>query len=81
MASLTQNSDFSPWSPIFEKRHFNQIIASDVGIGLVLFGLWSWAQMSSWTTVIAYYGIPYLVVNNYLVLITYLQQRVPHLQV
>ncbi|GAA95111.1 uncharacterized protein L969DRAFT_95919 [Mixia osmundae IAM 14324] len=70
---------FDPNSPIFTARHTKQIIASDIGIGLTVAALTTWAHYASWTDVVRYYLIPYLWVNHWLVLITYLQHTDPTL--
>lgn len=64
---------------IFEKRHRNQIIMSDVGIALMLGALVAWGHFSSggWKEVAQYYLVPYLWTNNWLVMITYLQHTDP----
>ncbi|CAO1620605.1 unnamed protein product [Sympodiomycopsis kandeliae] len=68
---------FDPDSFIFDKRHRSQIIVSDIGIALVLSAIAFAVQQTSFTTVAAYYGIPYLFVNHWLVMITYLQHTDP----
>lgn len=72
---------FNPSSPIFEAKDRMDIIVSDVGL-LVAFGAIG-AAIQTWgfAAVARYYLIPYLFVNMWLVLITYLQHsdvRVPH---
>lgn len=74
---------FMPNSVIFDKRHRNQIIMSNVGILLTLTVLWTWARHASngWFDVMRYYGIPYVWTNHWLVMITYLQHtdvKLPH---
>lgn len=68
---------FNPSSVIFDTRHFSQIIASDLGIGLVLGALYYWGKQRGFTEVVYYYVIPYLWVNNWLVSITFLQHTDP----
>jgi len=70
---------FNPESFIFDARHYWQIIWSDIGLALAVSALFYWARQTSWSTVIAYYGIPYLCVNHWLVLITFLQHTDPTL--
>jgi len=72
---------FNPSSPIFDAKDRADIIVSDVGL-LLAFGAIG-AAIKAWGfgAVARYYLIPYLFVNMWLVLITYLQHsdvRVPH---
>ncbi|WFD32381.1 hypothetical protein MSPP1_003426 [Malassezia sp. CBS 17886] len=72
---------FSPNSVIFDKRHRNQILISDVGIGCTFAALCAWAALSpgGWKEVAKYYIVPYFWTNNWLVMITYLQHTDPKL--
>jgi len=70
---------FDPEAVIFDQRHYGQIVASDIGLGITLTALYFWAQATSYTNVFMYYGIPYLCVNHWLVLITFLQHTDPML--
>ncbi|TIA87652.1 hypothetical protein E3P99_03055 [Wallemia hederae] len=72
---------FNPRSVIFDKRHFGQIVASDVGVAAVLAGLYVWGKQRGFTEVVFHYVVPYLWVNCWLVSITFLQHThpaVPH---
>lgn len=72
---------FSPNSPIFSPRQRRSIVISDLALLACILGLAFWAYMTSWATVALFYGLPYLVANAWLVLITYLQhtdESVPH---
>ena len=68
---------FNPESIIFDKRHRNQIIASDLGIALTFSVLAAWTHYRSFAEVATYYLIPYLYVNHWLVSITFLQHTDP----
>jgi len=68
---------FSPNSIMYRPHHFWQIIMSDVGIVLAFAALGFWTYMRGFTEVAVIYGIPYLWVNNWLVLITFLQHTDP----
>lgn len=66
---------------MFKKREFWQIVQSDVGIALVFAGLTMWSRATSFWNVVCYYGIPYMLCNHWLVLITFLQhthESLPH---
>lgn len=76
-----RNSHFDPQAALFTAKQAGSVVASDLGFiaALVLLGV----AVSQWgfMTVAAYYGVPYLVVNAYLVLITFLQHTdtyIPH---
>jgi len=78
---------FSPESPIFttgaDQDAHNQklIIISDVALFAVFAVLYKWVQLTSLSHVVYVYFIPYLIVNFWLVLITYLQHTdlaLPH---
>ncbi|GAA5856556.1 hypothetical protein JCM9279_005497 [Rhodotorula babjevae] len=71
---------FDPSSLVFDARHRNQVLISDaflvgmVGL-LTLFG----SAMGGFSAVTKYYLVPYLLVNHWLVMITYLQHTDPQL--
>ncbi|KAF9276402.1 Fatty acid oxidation complex subunit alpha [Mortierella alpina] len=72
-------SHFHTYSPIFEPRNFFDIIISDLGV-LAALGTLIYASMQlSLLTVTKYYIVPYLFVNFWLVLITFLQHTDPKL--
>ncbi|KAI8321711.1 delta-12 fatty acid desaturase [Martensiomyces pterosporus] len=74
-------SHFNPKAVIFRPHHFWQIVISDIGvlitIGAITYASWIFSPM----TVFFYYGVPYLMVNFWLVTITFLQHThaaLPH---
>lgn len=72
---------FEPYCPLFRPEDAQDVIISDLGIlgMLTLLGICGY-KFGSYS-VLCYYGIPYLWVNFWLLLITYLQHtdiRVPH---
>jgi len=72
---------FEPTSPIFKSTHFYEIVASDIGIILAACVFAYASYTYSFASFVKYYFMPYLWVNFWLVLITYLQHtdvRVPH---
>ena len=76
-----RNNHFDPFAALFKPKEAVDIFVSSFGVLLVLAGL----GYAAWTVgplpVLAYFGVPYLVVNLHLVLITYLQHTavyVPH---
>lgn len=71
---------FDPNSTIFDKRHRNQVLISDA----FLLGMFSLLTVfghyhGGLAGVVKYYVIPYLGVNHWLVMITYLQHTDPSL--
>ncbi|KAK0244411.1 delta12-fatty acid desaturase [Armillaria nabsnona] len=68
---------FNPNAPMFGPQHYNQIIWSNIGIGLWLvalgFSIRNWGLLN----VFRVYFVPYLWVNHWLVLITFLQHTDP----
>ncbi|KAJ3067696.1 hypothetical protein HDU98_009114 [Podochytrium sp. JEL0797] len=74
-------SHFHTSSPIFTPEQRNQVIMSDVGIAIALSVLGYFIHSYSFLTVFKYYLLPYLWVNHWLVMITFLQHtdvRLPH---
>ncbi|KAF9432914.1 Fatty acid oxidation complex subunit alpha [Entomortierella beljakovae] len=70
-------SHFHTWSPIFEARNFVDVVLSDIGVFVTLGGLAYASLQTSFLTVAKYYIVPYLFVNFWLVLITFLQHTDP----
>uniref|UniRef100_A0AAV1V6T5 Fatty acid desaturase domain-containing protein n=1 Tax=Peronospora matthiolae TaxID=2874970 RepID=A0AAV1V6T5_9STRA len=74
-------SHFNPYSMIYADRERWLIVLSDVSLVLVLAGLAGLVHTLSLDTMAKLYFAPYIVVNFYLVLITFLQHTdtyVPH---
>eukprot|EP01100_Stratorugosa_tubuloviscum_P013204 TRINITY_DN64_c0_g3_i1.p1 TRINITY_DN64_c0_g3~~TRINITY_DN64_c0_g3_i1.p1 ORF type:complete len:379 (-),score=135.64 TRINITY_DN64_c0_g3_i1:118-1254(-) len=74
-------SHFEPNSPIFKKEHYSLIVISDLFLIFSLSILIYCCYIFSIAQVIRFYIIPYLIVNMWLVLITYLQHsdsKIPH---
>lgn len=70
---------FTPGLPLFAPHQFGQIILSDVGIFIWLAGISTWIYQRGFLEVLTLYLIPYLWVNHWLVLITFLQVSPPPL--
>ncbi|KAJ2656426.1 hypothetical protein IWW48_005049 [Coemansia sp. RSA 1200] len=74
-------SHFNPQSVLFRPNQFWQIVVADIGLLLTASALVYASWCYSAATVFFYYGVPYLMVNFWLVTITYLQHTdaaVPH---
>ncbi|KAJ2883272.1 hypothetical protein H4R27_002872 [Coemansia aciculifera] len=74
-------SHFNPTSVLFRTEQFGQIVISDIGLLLTIAVLTYSCWIFSPATVAFYYGVPYLMVNFWLVTITFLQHTdaaVPH---
>jgi omega-6 fatty acid desaturase (delta-12 desaturase) len=72
---------FTVDSPLFEKKHRLDIILSDAALIFVFAVLYAFARHFTLVGLIQYYLIPYLFVNFWLVLITFLQHTdtyIPH---
>ncbi|XP_062112216.1 delta(12)-fatty-acid desaturase FAD2-like [Humulus lupulus] len=70
---------FDPYGPIYSDRERAQIYLSDVGILAMCYGLYRLAMANGLAWVLCVYGGPLLVVNGFLVLITFLQHTHPSL--
>ncbi|KAI0559943.1 delta12 fatty acid desaturase [Gracilaria domingensis] len=68
---------FNPRATMFAKREYWNIILSDVGLGFASAALFYSMYRFGAITVLKYYFIPYMIVNMWLVLITYLQHSDP----
>ncbi|KAF5369489.1 hypothetical protein D9758_002645 [Tetrapyrgos nigripes] len=68
---------FNPASVIYSPHHYSQIIMSDVGILIWLAGIIGWSWYRGFAEVFTLYLVPYLWVNHWLVLITFLQHTDP----
>jgi len=76
-----RTNHFEPSAPMFKPSQKWEIIISNVGLISVLTGIIYFTSQTSFLTMLKIYGMPYLWVNFWLVLITYLQHtdaRVPH---
>jgi omega-6 fatty acid desaturase / acyl-lipid omega-6 desaturase (Delta-12 desaturase) len=70
---------FNPASPLFSPHEYNKILLSDLGL-IIMFAVLTFAsKIWGFTTVLCYYVLPYIWVNHWLVLITYLQHTDPAL--
>jgi len=72
-------SHYDPYGPIYSDRERLQIYVSDAGVLAVSYGLYCLVLAQGLNWVICVYGIPLLIVNGFLVLITYLQHTHPAL--
>ncbi|KAH7303203.1 fatty acid desaturase-domain-containing protein [Stachybotrys elegans] len=72
---------FGKKSAIFKEQELQSVFASDLGVLAMIVILYLGVQTFGWPTVILFYGIPYLWLNHWIVLITFLQHtdgRLPH---
>jgi omega-6 fatty acid desaturase (delta-12 desaturase) len=70
---------FDPYGPIYNDRERAQIFISDVGVLAVSLALLKLVSSFGFWWVVQIYGVPLLIVNAWLVLITYLQHTHPAL--
>ncbi|KAF7302105.1 FA-desaturase domain-containing protein [Mycena indigotica] len=68
---------FNPKAVMFSPHHYRDIIVSDVGVVLWLAGIIYASLQYSFATVFTVYLVPYLWINHWLVLITFLQHTDP----
>jgi len=73
----SSTNHFNPNSAMFTPHHRNQIILSDIGIFLWVSAVAAAIYSYGFATVFRVYGAPYLWVNHWLVLITFLQHTDP----
>jgi len=72
---------FRPSSPLFPAKWSSLVLYSTLGCLAVIISLISWGRARGWGEVAVLYGGPYLVVNAWLVLYTWLHhthENVPH---
>jgi len=76
-----RTNHFEPSAPMFKPSQKFDVLISDVGM-IITLGVISWFSINySFLSMVKYYGVPYLWVNFWLVLITYLQHtdlKIPH---
>ncbi|XP_055818980.1 delta(12)-fatty-acid desaturase FAD2-like [Solanum dulcamara] len=70
---------YDPYGPIYNNRERLQIFISDAGVLGVCYLLYRVALVKGLAWLVCIYGVPLLVVNAFLVLITYLQHTHPSL--
>lgn len=72
---------YDPYGPIYSERERLQIYVSDAGIMVTTYGLYRVATARGLAWLVCVYGVPLLIVNAFLVTITYLQHThsaLPH---
>ncbi|KAJ7045130.1 hypothetical protein C8F04DRAFT_941104 [Mycena alexandri] len=70
---------FDPSSIIFNKNQKNAVIMSNLGLLAMIATLYYAAQVFSFADVVKYYGIPWLCVTHWFIMITYLHHTDPTL--
>ncbi|KAJ3696597.1 hypothetical protein LUZ61_000302 [Rhynchospora tenuis] len=70
---------YDPNSPIYSDRERVQIFISDVGVVTAVYALYRLSALFGFWWMVRVYGVPLLIVNGWLVLITYLQHTHPAL--
>ncbi|CAK5270618.1 unnamed protein product [Mycena citricolor] len=68
---------FNPKAIMFAPHQYTDIVVSDIGVLLWVAGLFFATRAYGFGTVMRVYGVPYLWVNHWLVLITFLQHTDP----
>ncbi|KAF8526151.1 fatty acid desaturase-domain-containing protein [Gautieria morchelliformis] len=72
-----RSNHFYPSQPLFSPHQYSQVLVSDVGIFLWLAGIVAWSMTRGFGEMFRIYLVPYLWVNHWLVLITFLQHTDP----
>ncbi|KAL2914914.1 hypothetical protein HK105_205456 [Polyrhizophydium stewartii] len=72
-------SHFLPSSPMFDPKHAQGVFASDIGVVAMIALLAYCGQVFGSWNVVTFYVLPYLMVNFWLVTITFLQHTDPEL--
>ncbi|KAI0322958.1 delta-12 fatty acid desaturase protein [Amylostereum chailletii] len=68
---------FDPNSTLFKDHERSSIVVSDIGVGCMA-GMLVYAGLQyGWAAVLAFYGVPYLLTNHWIVLFTYLHHSDP----
>lgn len=75
----TWANHFNPYSPIFLNKERLDVLLSDLGLVAVMTGLFYLGSTFGWMWLMKTYVVPYLIVNFWLVLITFLQHTHPAL--
>ncbi|KAF9524565.1 fatty acid desaturase-domain-containing protein [Crepidotus variabilis] len=70
---------FDPNSILFTKEQRNAVIMSNIGIAFMVWGVTYSSSLYSAANVIKYYGIPWLCVSHWFIMITYLHHTDPTL--
>ena len=77
------SNHYLAWGPqLFPRRAWTRYLASNCGVGAMVVLLYRWASARGSTEVVCLYGGPLIVVNAWLVMVTWLQHtdvHVPHL--
>lgn len=68
---------YNPKAPMFSEREYWDIVVSDIALVMAFGSIGFFAFKFGWIAVLKYYFIPYMFVNMWLVLITYLQHSDP----
>lgn len=61
--------DYDPSSLLFDARHRKQVLLSDAGLLVVLGALSTFGYYNGLSALVKYYGISYLYVNHWLVMV------------
>ncbi|THU93824.1 delta-12 fatty acid desaturase [Dendrothele bispora CBS 962.96] len=68
---------FDPNSALFKSHERTGVLISDVGLAIMCFMLYIWAKHVGLVVFVRFYLIPFMLVNHWIVLLTYLQHTDP----
>ncbi|ODV95250.1 hypothetical protein PACTADRAFT_50000 [Pachysolen tannophilus NRRL Y-2460] len=72
-----KKNHFVPTAPLFDKKDYWFIWLSDLGILLQFLILYKWVNTFGWFNFTVFWFVPYILVNHWLVFITFLQHSDP----
>ncbi|KAF8653567.1 hypothetical protein AX16_003877 [Volvariella volvacea WC 439] len=68
---------FQPSSPLFKPHERNGIIASNIGLSIMAFILYTWTNQVGLSNFLKLYFVPYILANHWIVMLTYLHHTDP----
>ncbi|KAH9941308.1 fatty acid desaturase-domain-containing protein [Epithele typhae] len=68
---------FSPYSALWKKEQRFGIVISDIGLIAMMSLLYLFARTYGWKAFVAYYFIPYMLCNHWIVMVTFLHHSDP----
>ncbi|KAF7297240.1 Oleoyl phosphatidylcholine desaturase [Mycena indigotica] len=68
---------FNPHAVLFSPHHYRQVLVADLGVFLWLAAMAVSVHVWGWAPFLRAYGVPYLCVNHWVILITFLQHTDP----
>jgi len=70
-------SHYNPNSVLFTQDQRGLVMISNIGIGFMIWGVWKSCRIWGLTDTFKYYGVPWLLVSHWFIMITYLHHTDP----